>query len=399
LPSRSTVPSPDLPVTALVPPGAALPRETSALRAEVRAFLREERTAGRFTPRCDAWLSGWDEAFSRRLGARGWLGMTVPVAYGGRGQSALDRYVVTEELLAAGAPVSAHWIADRQTAPSLLRYGTERQKQRYLPAIARGECYAAIGMSEPDAGSDLAAVRTRAAKVAGGWELTGTKVWTSGAHRAHLMVVLARSGPPEGRDRRAGLSQFIVGLPDPAIPIRPIRLLSGEHHFNEVVLDGVFVPDDMVLGQPGHGWRQVTAELAFERSGPERFLSTFPLLDCLVRELAAQTGDAPAAAAVTLGETVARMWTLRQMSLAVAGALARGEAPAVAAALVKDLGTRLENEIIDVARQLARVEAAPSAAGLPGLLAGAVLHSPGFTLRGGTSEILRGVVARALGLR
>lgn len=221
--------------------------------------------------------------------------------------------------------------------------------------------------------------------------------------------MLARSGPPDGRNRRVGLSQFLVNLPDPAVRIRPIRLLSGEHHFNEVVLDGVFVPDDMVLGEPGEGWQQVTAELAFERSGPERFLSTFPLLDCLVRELAEQTAagrggeggesGASAADAAALGEIVARVWTLRQMSLAVAGALARGDAPEVAAALVKDLGTRLENEVIDVARRLARVEAAPSAPGLPGLLAGAVMYSPGFTLRGGTNEILRGVVARALGLR
>jgi acyl-CoA dehydrogenase len=390
-------------VTALVPPVISLPEQARELRGQVRAFIAGELAAGRFAPGCDSWLAGWDESFSRRLGARGWLGMTVPVSYGGQGKSALDRYVVTEELLAAGAPVAAHWIADRQTAPSLLRYGTEQQKQRYLPAIARGECYVALGLSEPDAGSDLAGVRTRAAKVAGGWELTGTKVWTSGAHRAHLIVVLARSGPPEGRNRRAGLSQFLVALPSPAVRIRPIRLLSGEHHFNEVVLDGVFVPDDMVLGEVGEGWRQVTAELAFERSGPERFLSTFPLLDCLVRELASQGlaggAGAPAAAAVTLGETVARIWALRQMSLAVAGALAQGEAPEVAAALVKDLGTRLENEVIDVTRLLARVEAAPGAEGLPGLLAGAVLHSPGFTLRGGTNEILRGVVARALGLR
>jgi alkylation response protein AidB-like acyl-CoA dehydrogenase len=240
-------------------------------------------------------------------------------------------------------------------------------------------------------------------KVPGGWELTGTKVWTTGGHHAHVITVLARSGPPDGRNRRAGLSQFIVNLPDPAVRVRPIRLLSGEHHFNEVVLDGVFIPDDMVLGEPGEGWRQLTAELAFERSGPERFLSTFPLLDCLVRQLAEQQtagpGSASAVDAISLGEIVARVWTLRQMSLAVAGALARGDAPEVAAALVKDLGTRLENEVIDVARRLARVEAAPSEPGLPGLLAGAVMYSPGFTLRGGTNEILRGVVARALGLR
>jgi alkylation response protein AidB-like acyl-CoA dehydrogenase len=381
----------------LVPPVTPLPAETGELRAQVREFIAGELAAGRFAPRCDSWHAGWDEAFSRRLGERGWLGMTIPVAYGGHGRSALDRYVVTEELLAAGAPVAAHWIADRQTAPSLLRYGTEQQKRRYLPAIARGECYVALGLSEPDAGSDLAGVRTKAVKAAGGWELTGTKVWTTGAHHAHVITVLARSGPPDGRNRHAGLSQFLVPLPDPAVRIRPIRLLSGEHHFNEVVLDGVFVPDDMVLGEPGEGWRQVTAELAFERSGPERFLSTFPLLDALVRQLAEQAADAADAAA--LGEVVARVWALRQMSLAVAGALARGEAPEVAAALVKDLGTRLENEVIDVARRLAPVAADPSAPGLPGLLAGAVMYSPGFTLRGGTNEILRGVVARALGLR
>lgn len=387
----------------LVPPVVPLPEETAELRARVREFIAAELATGRLAPRCDSWHAGWDEDFSRRLGARGWLGMTIPVDYGGHGRSALERYVVTEELLAAGAPVAAHWIADRQTAPALLRYGTEAQKRRYLPGIARGECYVALGLSEPDAGSDLAGVRTRAAKVAGGWELAGTKVWTTGAHHAHVITVLARSGPPDGRNRRVGLSQFLVNLPDPAVRIRPIRLLSGEHHFNEVVLDGVFVPDDMVLGEPGQGWQQVTAELAFERSGPERFLSTFPLLDCLVRELTEQTAAGRegegAADAAALGEIVARVWTLRQMSLAVAGALARGEAPEVAAALVKDLGTRLENEVIDVARRLAWVEADPAGAGLPGLLAGAVMYSPGFTLRGGTNEILRGVVARALGLR
>ena len=389
---------------ALVPPAAPLPARTRELRQRVRAFIADELAAGRITPRCDSWHVGWDEAFSRRLGALGWLGMTIPVAYGGHGRSALDRYVVTEELLAAGAPVAAHWIADRQTAPSLLRYGTEEQKRRYLPAIARGECYVALGLSEPDAGSDLAGVRTRAVQVPGGWELTGTKVWTTGGHNATVIIVLARSAPPDGRNRRAGLSQFIVTMPDPAVRVRPIRLLSGEHHFNEVVLDSVFVPDTMVLGAPGDGWRQVTAELAFERSGPERFLSTFPLLDALVTELRRRLADAGETAeadqaATRLGETAARIWTLRQLSLAVAGALARGEAPEVAAALVKDLGTRLESEIIEVARQLAPVEADPTASGLPGVLAEAVMNAPGFTLRGGTNEILRGVVARALGLR
>lgn len=379
----------------LVPPPTELPSSTAALRAEVRAFLAEERAAGRWTPRPDVWLSGWDERFSRELGRRGWLGMTIPKEYGGRGASALDRYVVTEELLAAGAPVAAHWIADRQIGPTLLRFGTEEQRQRFLPGIAKGEVYFGIGMSEPDAGSDLAAVRTRATRVDGGWELTGTKVWTSGAHHAHAFFALARSEPRDEQHRHAGLSQFVVLLDSPGVQIRPIPLLTGAHHFNEVVFDGVFIPDDMVLGEIGAGWKQVTSELAFERSGPERFLSTFPLLVALVGELAGTSG-----AEREVGGLAARLWTLRRMSLAVAGSLESGQAPELAAAVVKELGTRYENEVIDVARLLVATPPDPGAeSGFARLLADAVLHAPGFTLRGGTNEVLRGIVARGLGLR
>jgi hypothetical protein len=380
----------------LVPPPTDLPPRAAALRAEVRAFLAQEQAAGAWTPRADVWLSGWDERFTKELGRRGWLGMTIPVEYGGRGASPLDRYVVTEELLAAGAPVAAHWVADRQIGPTLLRFGTEVQRRRFLPGIAAGEVYFGIGMSEPDAGSDLAAVRTKAVQVDGGWELTGTKVWTSGAHHAHAFFALARSAPRDEQNRHSGLSQFIVELDSPGVQIRPIPLLTGAHHFNEVVFDGVFVPDDMVLGEIGAGWRQVTSELAFERSGPERFLSTFPLLTALVGELVASGCTATR----ELGGLVSRLWTLRRMSLAVAGSLESGEAPELAAAVVKDLGTRYENEVIDVARLLVATPPDPGAeGGYARLLADAVLHAPGFTLRGGTNEVLRGIVARGMGLR
>jgi alkylation response protein AidB-like acyl-CoA dehydrogenase len=378
----------------LIPPPTELPPRAAALREQLRAFLAEERAAGLWTPRADVWLSGWDERFTKELGRRGWLGMTIPTEYGGQGATSLDRYVVTEELLAAGAPVAAHWVADRQIGPTLMRFGTEEQRQRYLPRIAAGECYFGIGMSEPDAGSDLAAVRTRAERVDGGWELTGTKVWTSGAHHAHAFFALARSAPRDDAHRHAGLSQFIVELDSPGVQIRPIPLLTGAHHFNEVVFDRVLVPDAMVLGEVGAGWSQVTGELAFERSGPERFLSTFPLLTALLGELAG-TGEAR-----EVGRLVARLWTLRRMSLAIAGSLDAGEAPELAAALVKDLGTRFENEIVDAARTLVSVPPDPGAeGGFARLLADAVLHAPGFTLRGGTNEVLRGIVARGLGLR
>jgi alkylation response protein AidB-like acyl-CoA dehydrogenase len=385
----------------LVPPTVALPAEAEKLRDELREFLAGERAAGRLVPHCDVWLSGWDEDFSRELGRRGWLGMTLPAEYGGHGRTALERYVVTEELLAAGAPVAAHWIADRQIGPSLLRFGTEYQKQRYLPRIAAGECYFGIGMSEPDSGSDLASVRTRAIRVDGGWKLSGTKVWTSGAHHAHAFFALARSAPADGRNRHVGLSQFIVELDSPGVQIRPIHLLTGAHHFNEVVLDEVFIPDELVLGEIGEGWHQVTSELAFERSGPERFLSTFPLLTALVGELAGQADTLGAAGLRELGSLVSRLWTLRRLSLGIAGLLSSGGAADVPAALVKDLGTRYESEVIDAARLLVSIQPDQGAepASFARLLAESVLHSPGFTLRGGTNEILRGVVARGLGLR
>ncbi len=384
-------------MTTLVPPLVQLDTDSESLRGDVRSFLAAERAAGRFVPRVDSWISGWDEDFSRRLGARGWLGMTIPEEYGGHGRSHLDRYVVTEELLASGAPVAAHWVADRQVGPALMRHGTDHQRRRYLPGIARGETYFAIGMSEPESGSDLASVRTRAVKVPGGWELTGTKVWTSGAQHCRAFFVLARSEPLDPDHRHAGLSQFIVELDSPGIEIRPILLLTGQHHFNEVVLENVFVPDELVLGRPGDGWAQVTSELAVERSGPERILSSLPLLTAYVGELGAQPG---AEEVRMVGGLVARLLTLRHLSLSIAGGLTNDAPVEVPAAVVKDLGTRFERQVVEsVAEHTATAPDPDAADDLARLLAEGVLHAPGFTLRGGTSEILRGVMARGLGLR
>lgn len=374
----------------LVPSAVIDAPQIEALRAEVRAYLAQQLAAGTFTPSVDAWLTGWDEEFTAALAARGWLGMTVPVEYGGHGRSPLERFVVTEELLAAGAPVAAHWIADRQIVPSLLKYGTEAQKSHFLPRIVRGECFFGIGMSEPDSGSDLASVRTRAQRVEGGWSLSGTKVWTSGAHLAHAFIVLARTAPVDPEHRHAGLSQFIVDLHGPGVDIRPIISMNGAHHFNEVILDQVFVPDDMVFGEIGDGWQQVTSELSFERSGPERFLSTFVLLAATAENMAAQriTRDA------NLGRLVARIAALHQMSAAVAGALQRHDPTDIPAAVVKVLGTTTEGDIADFA------DLQPGGdSQYADLVRAAVDQRPGFTLRGGTNEVLRGVIARGLGLR
>lgn len=368
------------------------------LRHEVREFLTAELDAGTFVPACDSWMSGFDPAFSARLGRHGWLGMTMPERYGGRGRSAVERFVITEELLAAGAPVAAHWIADRQMAPGILAHGTERQRQRYLPGICSGTTYFAIGMSEPDAGSDLASVRTRAVRTDdGSWRISGTKVWTTGAHVAHAMVLLARTdGTPA--DRQSGLSQLIVDLPHPDIEIRPLRSIDGGAHFNEVIFHDANVGTGALLGERGAGWKQVMSELAFERSGPERYLSTMPLLRAWADEL--RRVGASDEQRITLGTLTARAWALRRMSLQVAAELAEGGAPDVLAAMVKDIGSQFEGDVVEAIRSssdtVARVsDANPFAT----LLATAMLHTPAFTLRGGTNEILRGIVARGMGLR
>ncbi|WP_406690453.1 acyl-CoA dehydrogenase family protein [Saccharopolyspora sp. ID03-671] len=369
----------------LMPPPVQEDAALLSLRRQVREFLAEQVTSGGFTPTVDSWLSGWDLEFTRALARRGWLGMTVPVEYGGHGRTFLERFVVTEELLAAGAPVAAHWIADRQVAPNLLRFGSEDLKRTYLPRIVAGEAFFAIGMSEPDSGSDLASVRTRAERDDGGWRVRGTKLWTSGAHVADAFIVLVRTSPP-GEDRHGGLSQLLVRLDSPGLTVRPVISANGTHHFNEVHLDGVFVADDHVVGEIGAGWQQVTSELSFERSGPERFLSTYQLAKSLVNSLD------PAEA----GRITGRLAGLHQMSLSVAAALQRGERADVPAALVKVLGTTLEGDIADIADLDMPTGAADDVAGLTRR---AVQQRPGFTLRGGTNEILRGVIARGLGMR
>ena len=366
-----------------LPPGA------EALRDDVRKFVVRELPSD-YWPNSD-FNEGHSPAFSRKLGGRGWIGMTWPKRFGGGERTFFERYVVTEELLAAGAPVSAHWIADRQSGPLLLRYGTEAQCDHYLPRIARGECFFSIGMSEPNSGSDLASVRTRAEKVAGGWVVNGTKVWTTDAHRNHYIIALVRTEPPSD-NRHAGLTQLLVDLRGEGVSVRPIRNIAGGEDFNEVVFEDCLVPDDGVVGELGNGWTQVTSELGYERSGPERFLSAFRVLVEFVRAVGTEPEREQAA---LIGRLASHLMTLRRMSISVAGMLEKGGSPTVESALVKSLG----NDFEKLLAELVRLQAPASHPRLERCLRQTILHSPSFTLRGGTREILRGVIARGLGLR
>lgn len=374
-----------------------LPSAARELRREVRAFLARHRKRHPAERRANSW-GVFDAEFSRLLGQRGWIGMSWPKQYGGQERSAIERYVLLEELLAAGAPVGAHWVADRQSGPTLLRFGSETQNRRYLPGMARGELFCCIGMSEPNAGSDLASVRTRAEQLPDGrWRLNGQKIWTTFAQHAHLMIALVRTGPYDEQRKHAGLSQFLIELSSPGVRVRPIVDLAGSEHFNEVFFEDVILGPECLIGVEGDGWRQVGSELSLERSGPERYLSSLALFLELVR-LARRT--ASEMLVQTIGQLTAQFWTLRQMSLSIAAQLASGADPALEAAIVKDLGASLEQSLPTLAQAVlddgVRLEEDSDLARTLALL---LQTAPSFSVRGGTREILRGIVARGLGLR
>ncbi len=374
-----------------------IPPEDEALRAPVRSFLADALRDRPPEALARSWMA-FDAEFSRALARQGWVGLTFPVEYGGGGRSAFARFVLAEELLAVGAPLSAHWIADRQSGPLILKYGTEAQKRFHVPRICRAESFFCIGMSEPEAGSDLASVKTRATRTPSGWRVTGQKVWTTNAQRCDYMIALVRTSGTAA-DRQKGLSQLVVDLKRPGVTVRPIRDVAGDAHFSEVFLEDVELGEDALVGEEGAGWEQVTAELAFERSGPERLYSSVVLVDAWLAFLRGQARES-AAAAAALGRMAAHVAVLRAMSMSITEKLSRGESPALEASLVKDLGTEVEQWIpVVIGDVLAERPDEPVPPSLHGALAYTLQMAPSFSLRGGTREILRGIIARGLGLR
>jgi alkylation response protein AidB-like acyl-CoA dehydrogenase len=374
-----------------------IPAEDEALRPQVRAFLTEAMRDVPAHVRARSW-AGYSTEFSQALAKLGWLGITLPKVYGGGGRSAFARYVLVEEFLNFGAPVGSHWIADRQSGPLILKYGTEAQRQFYIPAICEGKAFFCIGMSEPNAGSDLASVRTNAVKTGNHWLLNGQKIWTTNAGACQYMIALVRTSG-DSNDRQKGLSQVIVDLSLPGVTIKPITDLSGDRHFCEVFFDNVELNDDALIGEEGKGWEQVTSELAFERSGPERLFSSIVLFDEWLNYIRTSQGRTPESTRLA-GKIVSQLAPLRAMCLAVTEKLVRGESPVVEAALVKDLGTSVEQFIpAAIADDLfSRADASPPIELLQ-TLNYVCQVAPSYSLRGGTRDILRGMIARGLGLR
>ena len=257
-----------------------------------------------------------------------------------------------------------------------------------------------IGLSEPNSGSDVFAASTRATKTEGGWLVNGRKIWTSNAHNSDYMIALLRTSPKTKENHRHGLTQFLIETKTPGITIRPIINLTGAHDFNEVVFDDAFVPDLHLIGEVDMAWKQASDELAYERSGPDRWLETFPALVELVRRAGPEPSERLAEG---IGREVAHLATLRRMSASVAGMLQAGTTPTVEAAAVKDLGTNWEQALPNKVRLLAPPvgDSSPDSNDdrFEEALRQTTLIAPKLTIQGGTREVLRGIIARGLGLR
>ncbi|HEC08878.1 MAG TPA: acyl-CoA dehydrogenase [Acidimicrobiales bacterium] len=367
----------------------SLPRRLRSLADEVREFVDEATVdTGRFD---DSWVMARSREFDRRLAARGWLGMTWPREYGGGERSDLERFVVLETLLTAGAPVTGAWFPDRQIGPVLLQYGTEAQKQRWLPEISRGESAWCIGMSEPDAGSDVAHISTTARRDGDRYIVDGQKIWTSGAHEADWCYLICRTDPDAPAHK--GLSELIVDMDSPGIEVRPIRDATGGRHFNEVFFSEVSVPVENLVGRPNHSFGQTMRQLEHERGGIDRLISNRRLhLD--VNAVADSTDPLirDEMAALETEYTIGRHMVLRNVTR---------QAPPGYSAVTKIFCTEHEQRVASFASRVLGPAAlrGPDPVSLPGRVSLNTVFAPAYTIMGGTGLILRNIVGeRVLGL-
>lgn len=343
----------------------------------------------------NSWITGHSDGFATELAARGWLGMTWPVEFGGGGRSNLERSLVFEALISQGAPVAACWFADRQIGPTLLQFGTEEQQQRWLPGIIAGTDRWCIGMSEPDAGSDVASLRTRAVADGDAWRVTGQKIWTSGAAFGGWCYLICRTDPDAPRHR--GLSELVVDLRSPGVDIRPITDATGDRHFCEVHFDDVAVPADHLVGELNGSFRQVMRQMEHERGGIDRLVSNRRLyLDCL--ELAATTDPVlrQEVAALEARYRIGRLLVLREVL---------HQAPQSFSAATKTFCTEFEQRVAAFCARVlgaattAHDPADPALGRLGARVARNLVYSPAYTIMGGTTQILRNILGeRVLGL-
>lgn len=356
--------------------------EWQDLRSRARAIA--EQGVASHGEWSDSWVNGYSKEFSRVLAQEGWIGMTWPLEFGGGGRPGIERIIMAEEMISAGAPVAASWVADRQMGPAICAYGTPEQRAEFLPGILSGEATWCIGMSEPDAGSDLAALQTSAVRDGTHWVVNGQKIWTSLAAIAEYCYLIVRTSS-EG-PRHKGVSEIIVSMDSPGIEVRPVQDMVTNDHFCEVFFTDVRVPVANLVGVEGDAFRQTMAQLEHERGGIDRLVSNRPLYrHALSKADLADPTVRQEIAALETGYEVGRLMVYQ-------GAL--GQAPPGFSSATKCFCTEHEQR---VARFAARVLGAEATLG--GDVANAVLYAPAYTIQGGTSNVMRNILGeRVLGL-
>ncbi len=374
--------------------------EQEAFRQEVRDFLEEELRQGSFEPSCDAWIQGYSPEFTRKVAAKGWIGLTWPKEYGGQGRSNIDRLILTEEMLRYGAPSACHWFGDRQIGRSIITYGTEEQKRDLLPRILRGEAYVGLGMSEPEAGSDLASLQTRAVEDGDDYIIDGQKMWTSCAGFMNYIYLVARTDPDAPKHR--GISEFVFDANLPGITIRPTIDITGSEAWGEVFYDGVRVPKTCLIGEKNRGFYQILNQLDYERAGLERLMGNYPLFDGIVQfTKETKRNGAPLSEDTLIRHKLAQLEIEfevgRLLTYRVVLVMDEGRAPNVEAAMAKAYCTTFEQRLASVATEIlglyGQLLAESMWAPILGMAPHSYLGSKGYSLQAGTTEVLKNIVA------
>jgi 3-oxocholest-4-en-26-oyl-CoA dehydrogenase alpha subunit len=366
--------------------------EQQRFREELREFLATQLGAERMP-------DGFDQGFSQKLAERGWIGLAWPRAYGGQGLGPIEQMIYTEEMILADAPRAYHFTAERQVGPSLIRHGSEEQKQRWLPQIAGARASFALGLSEPGAGSDLAAVTTRAIRDGDDYVVNGQKIWTSAAHLTDYIWLVVRTDQHAPKHR--GISCLMADLKVPGVTIRPLYDMTGGHHFNEVFFEDVRVPVDRRVGEENAGWYILAEHLDFERSGIERLVDLEKLFRRVLEEAQKRATDGLDPAVRTrLAEVYIELEVGRLMCYRVAWLQSVGRVPNYEASMAKVYGTEWSQRMVAMAMNLAGMDGIASNAGtVADSVREGYLNAVSRTIAGGTSEIQRNIIAtRGLGL-
>ena len=377
-----------------------LSEEQEQFRQEIRDFLEGEIKQGLWEPKCDAWIMAHDPEFTKRVSKKGWIGLTWPKEYGGQARSFVDRLILTEEMLRYGAPAACHWFADRQIGGAIVHYGTDEQKKELLPMILRGEAYVGLGMSEPDAGSDLASLKTKATEDGEEFIIDGQKTWTSGGSYINWIYLVARTDPDAPKHK--GISEFFFRTDLPGVNVVPIADITGGEHFNEVFFENVRIPKTSLIGERNKGFYQILNQLDYERSGMERLMANYPLFEALVNYVKetkrkGQPLSKDPLIRAKLAQLKVELEIGRLHMYRVAMVMDEGRAPNWESSMSKAYGTAYEQHLASAAIEIMGLygQLSPQSKWAPikGMAYHSYLSSKGYSLQAGSSEVLKNILA------